>query len=179
MSGTIAGLSLWIGPPKGSKLDRALTEVVKHYSAELGTPVWEPHITLLGSVLASPEEALTTITDAVKDVTPFDVPLVDIVTKDFFFQCIMAKAAENNALMSLNASLRNLYPPPNNEPFWPHLSLVYGDLELDVKTRVCNEIKSNHDWSIVGSVVHVEVIEIWRTEGPVDSWVKVGQVSLS
>ncbi|KAI9342617.1 2',3'-cyclic-nucleotide 3'-phosphodiesterase [Obelidium mucronatum] len=179
MANSIPGLSLWIGPPKGSVLDRKLNDIVSHFSSKLGTPKWGPHITLLGSVVATAEQATLKIQQAVQGRGSFKVPLVDLVTKDFYFQCVMAKAEETAELMSLNALLRTVYPPPHSEPYWPHLSLVYGDLDAKTKDQIVEEIKSNKEWSdIVGSVVEVSEIQLWNTEGAVDNWKLVGTVSL-
>ncbi|KAJ3013627.1 UNVERIFIED_CONTAM: hypothetical protein HDU68_000619 [Siphonaria sp. JEL0065] len=178
MAETVAGLSLWISSPKGSDLDQKLNAIVEHFSKKLGTPKWSPHITLLGSIVATPEEAVSKIQDAVKHRGPLKITLTDIVTKNLYFQCVMAKAEESQPLLSLNAFLRTVYPPHQNEPYWPHLSLVYGDLDAETRNSVVEEIKANKDWDIVGSVINVHVIEVWNTEGPVDGWKLVGQVQL-
>ncbi|KAJ3298695.1 hypothetical protein HDU79_008188 [Rhizoclosmatium sp. JEL0117] len=179
MAHTIPGLSLWIGPPKDSDLYKKLDDIVGHFSSKLSSPKWAPHITLLGSVVATPEEAATKIKQAAASHGPFKVTLTELVTKDLFFQCVMAKSEETKELLELNAALRAVYPPPHSEPYWPHLSLVYGDLSAETKQNVIDEIKNNADWAgIVGSVVEVNVIELWNTEGPVENWKKVGEVTL-
>ncbi|KAJ3247916.1 hypothetical protein HDU78_002669 [Chytriomyces hyalinus] len=164
MSGFIPGLSLWLSPQHGSSMDSVLRAIITRYSSELGTPTWGPHITLLGSILATPEETVARLTEAVKDIEAFDVGLLDIVTKDQYFQCIMAKAEETPALMSLNAMLRSVFPAPNsafaNEKFWPHLSLVYGDLSSDVRERVAREIQQQKDASSVPWTLAVREIEL-------------------
>ncbi|KAJ3228681.1 hypothetical protein HDU81_005991 [Chytriomyces hyalinus] len=163
MSGFIPGLSLWLTPHQSTSMDSTLRAIIARYSSELNTPTFGPHVTLLGSILATPEETVARLTEAVKDVEVFEVALLDIVTKDQYFQCIMAKAEETRALMSLNAMLRSLFPAPNsvfaNEKFWPHLSLVYGDLSADVRERVAREIQQKKDASPVPWTLAVREIE--------------------
>ncbi|KAJ3065640.1 hypothetical protein HDU98_010965 [Podochytrium sp. JEL0797] len=174
----ITNLSLWIGPPKGSDLHTKLTAIIDHFSAKLGTPKWSPHITL-ASFQADPIEAAAKIAAATKNHGAFKVPLIDIVTKALFFQCVMAKADETEQLMSLNALMQTLYPLQHkNEVYWPHLSLVYGDLSADARKQVVDEIKANKEWNIVGSVVEIETIGIWKIEGEVENWSLVGEVAL-
>jgi hypothetical protein len=98
-------------------------------------------------------------------------------TANTIFQCVMAKVEETPELMSLNSTFRNVFPREEG-PYWPHLSLVYGDLGEDVRSRVQTEIKENKSWDIVGSDVLVDCIEIWDTSGETHTWSKVGDVQL-
>ncbi|KAJ3411563.1 hypothetical protein HDV05_002032 [Chytridiales sp. JEL 0842] len=92
-------------------------------------------------------------------------------------KCVMAKVEETKDLLSLNTHLRTLFPR-DEEPYWPHLSLVYGDLSDKVKTRIRDEIRANKAWDVVGSDVFVDRIEVWNTQGQVPTWTKVGMVEL-
>ncbi|KAJ3135042.1 hypothetical protein HK100_003097 [Physocladia obscura] len=174
----IPGLSLWIGPPKGTALDNKLNATISKYISETGVAQWGAHITLLGSVIDSPEQAAARIADVVKinNIKPFSVRLVDVVTKDLFFQSVVAKAEETPELMSFNNLLRNLYAPPSSENYWPHLSLVYGNVDAARKAEIVREILD--EGGIVDEIVKVGVVEIWNTEGELADWKKVGSVIL-
>ncbi|KAI8851166.1 2',3'-cyclic-nucleotide 3'-phosphodiesterase [Chytridium lagenaria] len=171
------GFSFWIGPPAGSKLDQNLVDIVNVYSNRLGTPKWQPHITLLGQITESYNEVEAKLTKLCKTVKPFKVHLTDIVIKDQFFQCIMAKVEETNEIMELNARVADVFPRPQ-AVYWPHLSLVYGDLTNETKASVQAEIRESETCHIIGAEVEICTIEVWCTEGPVKSWYKMGEIRL-
>ncbi|KAJ3109816.1 hypothetical protein HDU97_000046 [Phlyctochytrium planicorne] len=177
MSSSPPGFSLWIGPPSKSSLFHDIKEVVHAYSKKLGTPEWQGHITLLGQVEDPIEDLTARLSDLCKNIKPFTVGLTDIVIKDQFFQCVMAKIEETSELMELNRKVQALFPG-DRAPYWPHLSLVYGDLTQEQRLEVQQELRETKEWAIVGSRAEIKVIEIWSTEGPVSNWYKAGEVPL-
>ncbi|KAJ3326912.1 hypothetical protein HDU76_012531 [Blyttiomyces sp. JEL0837] len=136
---------------------------------------WQPHVTLIGQITLPKDEAIRKVGEIASKTSAFEVKLTDIVIKDMFFQllkqCVMAKVEETNAVMSLNAQYRTAFPR-NEGPFWPHLSLVYGNLEPAVRERVQKEIRQNYP-NLVGETVRIAEIEMWNTEGEVSSWEQV------
>ncbi|KAJ3214380.1 hypothetical protein HDU67_001713 [Dinochytrium kinnereticum] len=171
------GYSLWIGAPKESIIGQQLVDVVNEFGDRLGTPKWQPHITLLGQVTDPYPQLEKKLQSLCQNIKPFKVLLTDIVTRDLFFQCVMAKVEEASELMDFNRMVAEIFPRPDSI-YWPHLSLVYGDLTADLKASVQEEIRTSSKWSIVGSMVEVKTVEVWSTEGPVHTWFKAGEINL-
>jgi hypothetical protein len=65
----------------------------------------------------------------------------------------------------------------NVETYWPHLSLVYGNVPLETCHRIQTEL-CEMEPPIVGRVMHVDRIEIWDTQGEPSQWTRVGSVQL-
>ncbi|KAJ1552642.1 hypothetical protein HK405_010543, partial [Cladochytrium tenue] len=168
---------------------------------------WQPHITLLGMLRVPAADLLAKLQDVAKSTPPISVRLVDIVTKDLYFQacqnasyplsvalllhvfltsqcqCVMAKVEETPELMRLNAAVRDrLLPPPTEpEPYWPHLSLVYGDIPEATRAALRDEIAARGDWpagGLLDAVVLVDRVQAWVTDGAPESWTLVGEVKL-
>ncbi|KAJ3352137.1 hypothetical protein HDU83_008320 [Entophlyctis luteolus] len=182
MATSIPGFSLWLAPPKGSELEGSLRAVIEHYSEETGAPKFDPHVTLLGSVVAqSAEDAAAAVAQVLRTHAPVDVRFTHIVTRDQYFQCVMAKVAETPELMQLHAALRAACPqpppgPPPPPPFWPHLSLVYGALDAPTRERIAADIARQHP-DIPGARFLARNVEIWDTAyDDIAQWARVAVV---
>ncbi|KAI9359338.1 RNA ligase/cyclic nucleotide phosphodiesterase [Zopfochytrium polystomum] len=173
------GLSLWIGPPSSSPLATRLQAIVDKYANELGTP----KVILESGVTLDAAETARRLRDVASRTGPLKLQLTDIVVKDMYFQCVMAKVEESDSLMKLNRECVDILLPEQDrrEPYWPHLSLVYGNLSADMKARVQKELRALGRWDgggVVGAVVEVASIDIWKTEGAPELWTMEGSVAL-
>jgi hypothetical protein len=98
-------------------------------------------------------------------------------------QCVMSKVKESTDLMTLNTEMRTLFPKRLGHDtgiYWPHLSLVYGDLSEEERLRIVKEIQANPVWSaaIVNAVFDVSEISIWFTGGVPAEWYRFGAINL-
>ncbi|KAI9208578.1 RNA ligase/cyclic nucleotide phosphodiesterase [Polychytrium aggregatum] len=167
--------SLWLVPSDPAIAAR-LGSIIGHYSRELDTPLWSPHITLLGGIASKPERVRDLTAQVAKAVPPFRVKLEAIAIKDMFFQCVMAVPGPSDALVRLNEAAREGFGQIGAPEYWPHLSLVYGDLEHSVKQRVADEIKRQS--TVVGIEFEISSVQIWSMEGEIKDWALVAEFPL-
>jgi hypothetical protein len=64
----------------------------------------------------------------------------------------------------------------HSEVYMPHLSLAYSDCNQEERERWAREIRE--DVAKLGGGCTVSSIEVWKTEGPENTWELVGAVPL-
>lgn len=112
---------------------------------------------------------------------------------ELFFQCVYIKLQKNESegLLELHTALRKAFGDTSDiqgESYFPHLSLVYGDIPMQERKKIIeemfNETKSatilgNGHVSVAGfSEVEVREIQIVRTVGGPDEWEIVDTIPL-
>lgn len=124
---------LWL-QPSGSAYD-TLEKIIADLSTTYASPYFEPHVTLLGS-LPGPEEDINRQVSHLKTcLQPFDLHLIEPAYGDRYFQCIFFKARESPALIAAHELANNLFGNISRT-FMPHLSLIYGDVSLELKKQI-------------------------------------------
>lgn len=163
------GYSLWLIPEPA---ERARLEALIHrLAARLGTPPFTPHVTLLGGLHGRVDR----LHELARDLPSLALRLTRIDGQDAFFRCLYVEAEGGAALGASRARAAERLDVRTPPAFFPHLSLVYGQLSSDRKRRLAGEL---------GPEVEARTVlfgELWlvRTEGHVKDWEQVGAVSLT
>jgi len=114
---------LWF-KPSGAAYD-ILTRTIRELAQELNGPVFEPHVSLIGS-LDGPERELTQRTEELaQQLQPFKVVLTEPSYRDNHFQCLFMLVEKTPPIMNAHALARDFFHKPN-QLFVPHVSLAYG-----------------------------------------------------
>lgn len=158
MTSSASRFSLWFILPGDARVRyRALIE---RLSARLGTPVFEPHITLLGG-LTGEEEGLRQRTRALAGaIGSFEARLLEAKWLDEYYRCLFVEVALSRALLDAHETARKVFDQRLEGGFYPHLSLVYGDLKAPVKETIVEEIGRYFDESIC-----IEELALYDTSG--------------
>ncbi|KAI9103810.1 RNA ligase/cyclic nucleotide phosphodiesterase [Phlyctochytrium arcticum] len=143
--------SLWLCP-SNQETNQTLRHVITTFSDRLGTPKWNPHITLQGGIEDSLDKVIERTQLVAKGIEPFTLTLDDVCIKELYFQCVMATPAPHTFLTNLNALTRHIFNKVNDPPFWPHLSLIYGDLDGSVKQALASLEDGGGAGGVGGSV---------------------------
>ncbi|MFZ1747595.1 MAG: hypothetical protein WAU17_16895, partial [Nitrospirales bacterium] len=109
---------LWL-TPTGQAYDilmKTITDLSKAYHA----PVFDPHVTLLGSLPGTEEAISLRCVKIGESLAPFDIFLAEPAYGDQYFQCVFLKAQETPALMNAHELANKLFVKAPN-PFMPHL----------------------------------------------------------
>lgn len=116
-------LSIW-GVLSGSDREvlRAWIErIAKWHDA----PVFEPHVTLVGSA-PDFDDTAAAIDRAVVSLRRPPIDLLELVDTDDFFRCLVLTVGRTRQFDLLRSSL--VTDVASQEPYWPHLSLLYASL---------------------------------------------------
>jgi len=161
--------ALWLLLPR--EAHARFQALIARLSERLGTPVFEPHITLLGGLSGSGKELCQRTRALAVAIEPLEVRLHEAASLDEYYRCLFVEVAPSRALQDAHAAAGQVFDQRSNAGFYPHLSLVYGNLEEKEKATVLNEIGRHFDESI-----RIEQLALYDTSGPV--WRCVERVGL-
>lgn len=158
--------SLWLEP--SGEIAFKLQERIKKLSKEHGTPLFSPHVTLLGGVNSSETELVPLANTLASSVEPFELKLTKAGYHNNFYQSLFIHVEQSNQLKELRNNACRLFDCGNREDFMPHLSLLYGELSQKQKERILNMV--GREFFIRFPVKNIMVMQ---TEGTPDQWRKV------
>lgn len=161
-----ATYSLWLEPT--GDIAYKLQERIKMLSKKHNTPVFSPHVTLLGGLETSQTE-LTALTNTLASyVSPFNLSLTKTGYLNTFYQSLFIHIEQNEKLSYLRSNACRLFDCSDGEEYMPHLSLLYGDLSRKEKEKILNNI---------GREFHIEFtvkkLVLMHTDGNPKEWKKV------
>jgi len=165
------GYSLWL-MPKGETYKhffRLIMKLVKEHKS----PLFAPHVTLLGMLKDQNEETVLQKVATVADShTRFSLTLEEIGFEEFFYRALFIRAKKTPELLSLNQNTREAFDMQDEPAFMPHLSLLYGDFPISVKEKIRQEIgEQNRSFEVSG-------ITLVHADGHEDTWRIVTEIPL-
>lgn len=158
--------SLWLQPH--GDIAYRLQERIKKLSKKYGTPLFEPHITLLGGLKASETELLSLTNTLASSLKPFEVLLTKTGYTDRFYQSLFLYVKKSNTLMSARSLACRLFDCSESKKYVPHVSLLYGDISRNEKERILNIIGREHYLSCP-----VKSLALIKSDGTPEAWKKV------
>ena len=130
--------SVWL-MPEGNVKDQ-LINVIHLLSTEFGSPNFDPHVTLVSSLLGNEKELLQKTEIISKKIKPFEIFFEGIAFLNEFFRSLFLKVNSNSKLQKArNISCYNLNWYDHD--YIPHLSLAYGDYNKKEKQKMISSIK--------------------------------------
>jgi 2'-5' RNA ligase len=163
--------SLWL-MPSGEIYER-LNSLISQLSRKYKTPVFEPHLTLLGGVLGSEADILSKTNQLTSVLQPYRIELSQVEYLAEYFRCLFIKAKETDEVMNANLEARKIFDRQNDTEYMPHLSLMYGDFPPRIKEEIIEEIGKEISVSFDVSLVH-----LFSTTGEPKDWYRVGCIDL-
>lgn len=158
-----SGFSLWL-VPEGAWQAR-LARLIETLARRLGTPAFEPHVTLLGGAPGEEAQALAASAGLARALAPLELRLTSLDALDEYFRCVFVHVAESRELLAAHAAARVAFGAAEPAAFLPHLSLVYGDLSPAAKAPALREAEG-----AVGMRLLVRRLELVRTQGTPAEW---------
>ncbi|GAA5905390.1 hypothetical protein JCM6882_003146 [Rhodosporidiobolus microsporus] len=189
----MSGFSLWLCPPDSSNL-RALVARLAHKQK---TEVFAPHCTLVSDeiVPALPVEELVKAVEAgiqewlKQGAGELNVRLKDVRQGPLYYQCVLAALFPDKPLVSLHEAVVRQFPlasPP--PPYFPHVSLVYGDLSTSLKASIIDDLNAAGEVKELEGEEGVEVVGekdfkpgevlLMKTAGPCATWELLARVPI-
>lgn len=170
MSAT-ARYSLWLLLPREAQ--ERVQALIARLSARLGTPAFEPHITLLGSLTGTEEDLRRRTRALAGTIESFEVRLLEAAWLDEYYRCLFVEVAPSRALQDAHEAAKRQFDRRLDADFYPHLSLVYGELEEKEKEQILDDIGRYFDESI-----RIEELALYDTSGPPPVWRCIERVGL-
>ena len=163
-----ATYSLWLEPT--GETAYKLQQRIKELSKKHDTPVFSPHVTLLGGLTASQTELVALTNTLASSAKPFDLKLSKAGYLDTYYQSLFIHIAQNEGLTHLHENACRLFDCPDayKDEYMPHLSLIYGDLTREQKEKILNNI--GREFYIQFTVKKIMLL---HTDGMPNQWKKI------
>lgn len=163
--------SLWLLLPR--EAHARFQALIARLSARLGTPTFEPHITLLGGIGGTEEDLRQRTAALARELAPFEARLLEATGLDEYYRCLFVEVALSRALAAAREAAGRRFDRLLGAGFYPHLSLVYGDLEEGEKEKILDEIGRYFD-----ETVRIEELALYETSVPPPAWRCVARARL-
>lgn len=161
-----ATYSLWLQP--SGKMAFQLQEKIRKLSEKYGTPLFAPHITLLGG-LHSTKAGLISLSDTLASTLhPLDLTLTTAGCRNRFYQSLFIYVEKSKPLMELRSMAERFFDASDDENYMPHLSLLYGDFTRKEKEKMLNGIGREFYRKI-----SVKSLALMQTNGKPEQWKKI------
>lgn len=163
--------SLWISP-RGVAGD-VFNAIVHDVSETFETPYFPPHVTLLAQVLQPQSEVVAITRELAGEFSPFQIELLAPATTDDYFRSLFISVEPGSVLLAAHGLAKELFRAPE-EPYMPHLSLLYGDLSEAEKRKVIARVGVGFPIGFAA-----EAIDVYATAGAPEDWRLIESVPLT
>jgi len=158
--------------PRGDVCDH-LSRIIQRLSARYGTPVFSPHVTLLGGCAGPLPELRRQAARVAAAFRPFAIRLEEIDFLDEYYRCLFVHAALTEPLRKAHRFARQAFGHGREPAFMPHLSLLYGNFPRSLKEALAAELGPR-----LGEQFRVRNLHLFRTHGEPRHWRRVASFGL-
>ncbi len=161
----------WIIPENTSYQE--LEKIIEEYGLKYNSPLFTPHMTIHGVISSTDEEVIKIVEEVSKKIKPFELEIGEVEFSSTYHQCILARVKTSANLFNVYMFLRKAFGVEVKHVFMPHMSLVYGDFNMEEREKIAKEIK------IKNRSFEAKKITIVRADSPdPENWKFVKQVTL-
>lgn len=165
------GVALWLVPEPEAR--QVLGRLITTLARRLGTPPFEPHVTLL-SGLIRPAEVMRKaegVANAIESALTLSLRPPEGAEDPF--RCLHSPVPPTFNLLAAQALARATFRADPEGPFAPHLSLVYGRLPASERIALAREIVAE-----LPERARFDTLDVVKTPGPVSRWSRIGRFPL-
>lgn len=158
---------MWLRPKQEQANE--LAQIISRLARDYGTPPFPPHVTLL-PVIAARSDTIRRVCKKIADtMREFEIPLQGIDYTETYHRNFFILAAPVPALTDLYERTKKVLACKTDEHFMPHLSLLYGSLDLKTKCGLKEEIEGTYP-----ATLHCQGIDLYDIGGDVADWSCIG-----
>ncbi|XP_057418526.1 cyclic phosphodiesterase-like [Lotus japonicus] len=171
--------SVWAIPP--DHVRPRIAKLMTDLRSEFGGPHFEPHITVVGAITLTADDALNKLRSACEELKAFQVTVDRVAAGTFFYQCVYLLLHPSPPVVETSAHCSNHFGYKSSTPYMPHLSLLYGDLTDEEKQKAQERAKVL-DYSLSGLSFEITRLALYKTDTEdktLKSWEKIAECTLS
>ncbi|PHT49450.1 Cyclic phosphodiesterase [Capsicum baccatum] len=171
--------SVWGLPSE--EVSNRVKKLMNGLRSEFGGAQFEPHVTVVGAIKLSEEEARDKFRKGcgeVKKVYSGTVEKVDVGT--FFYQCVYLLLHPTTEVVEPSARCCRSFGYNSSTPYMPHMSLLYADL-TDEEKKKAQEKAYILDESIDNMSFQITRLALYKTDTEdksLKSWEKIEEYNL-
>ncbi|PON69166.1 2',3'-cyclic-nucleotide 3'-phosphodiesterase [Trema orientale] len=170
--------SVWALPP--DEVGARLKMLMEGLRDEFGGPQFEPHITVVGAISLTADDALNKFRSACEGLKAYNASVDRAATGTFFYQCVYLLIHPTAEVVEACSHCTGHFGYKSSTPYMPHLSLLYGDLTEDEKKKA-QEKANILDDSISSLSFPVTRLALYKTDTEdktLKSWEKIAEFNL-
>ena len=164
------GYSLWLVPERGTETYEFLDKLIRNVATQYRTPVFDPHVTLLGGVGGNEQGICEKTRLLAEKLAPYELRLGEVGSNGTYFQILFSRIEQTPAAMNVNAVAQKVFAVDKGK-YFPHISLAYGDLSNEQVVALQQFVAKGN--KITGMHFLAQGVELWRTERAVEEWRRV------
>lgn len=130
--------ALWLVPDDAGTLQ--LHTVIRQLADRYTTPVFTPHMTLLGWVKGEEAELVAQLETLAAKLAPIEARLTGFAGAPYYFRCFFAPIESSPELRQAVDEASHTFGANAGTDFKPHLSLLYGQLDREEKKTIPGQI---------------------------------------
>ncbi|KAL5732010.1 hypothetical protein ACHQM5_004678 [Ranunculus cassubicifolius] len=170
--------SVW-GIPANEVTER-LKKVMVNLRYEFGGPEFEPHVTVVGAIELTEEDAIKKFHAACNGVKSYTVNVKEVSTGTFFYQCVYLLLHPSKEVVEVSAFSSKQFGFISATPYMPHASLLYGDLTDEEKQKAKAKAET-FDATISDFSFPITRLALYKTDTEdktLKSWEKIADCEL-
>lgn len=107
-------------------------------------------------------------------ISPLKIQLANLDYSDQYYRCLFIEVAKAAPILQANLKAREIFKKESDPKYFPHLSLLYGNLSPKLKDLIIKGLgrKFNKNFSI-------KSLHLFSTAGEVRHWHRVKEFALS
>lgn len=162
------GYHLFLEP--AGQLAEQLSAVIKDLATQYESTAFVPHVTLLARIPGDEADIVKKAKALAATYAPFTLTLSELGTEEAFFKALYMHIPEREIMKKHHKAALAAFGMEDESPFMPHLSLLYGCYDKEVKKKTMHVLNVP-----VGASFKVEKLALYKTAGAVKGWKKVGE----
>lgn len=163
--------SLWFLPEE--IVNKKYQKIISGTASSYRTQEFKPHVTLIKNLELKEKEVFLFTNELIKWLKPTKTKLMELGYSDRMYRSLYITVLKTLELTKVQNKANQIFGHAE-EPFTPHLSIVYGELPLDDKLNIIKSLKPlNKEFFMLDKLVVYDI-----TEENADLWKEVGYYDL-
>ncbi len=165
----VTGHSIWLIPSPISSL--VIEQMINELSEQFNTPLFQPHLTLLGQIPEEQERILPVFHELAQSCSPITLKPRRLDMQETFYRSLYYEIIATPELTAMNDVARSLFNQDSADVFFPHISLLYGFIPASAKRKIIRAFQPPDE-------ITLDSIVLMRTQGEVKDWEHIESVEL-
>ena len=159
----VINYSLWLRPTQ-IQIDE-FSQIISSLAHSYRTAPFPPHITLLSSIPTKLSIIKRVCKKIVDQMQEFDIPLQKIDYTEAYYRNFFIVAELTQELSRFYEKAKLELACKTYEEFMPHLSLLYGKLDLKTKKKLKEKLEGAYP-----KIVDCQRLDLYETTGNIYDW---------
>lgn len=138
--------SVWLVPQKDD--EEELTNTVNNLATEHSSPIFNPHLTLIGDVSVSYENLKSAVDETALNQSEFTVKSAGLNQSEAFFKTVFIEFEINETLKNLFQTLSQKTDKRSIDTFKPHISLMYKLMPEEEKRKIIQSLSVKNGYTM-------------------------------